>query len=168
MEWITNKAITLVSLSFLLAVFGLLSREKGAERVKLVSGIIITVFMINSVLPIVKTFMEYDFSSFGDLEITDTETGNESVIIQATATEICKNIKILVSGRFNIPDEAYSVSVNIENVSDTTYTLTNVTIKFKECQKDDWCVTEGLAHEIAVYVSDAVAAPCTVLLDELG
>ena len=167
MEWITNKAISLVSLSFLLAVFGLLSQEKGADRIKLISGIIMTVFMINSVLPIIKTFMEYDFSSLKDWEIADTEPESESVIVQATATEICKNIKILISGRFNIPDDMYVVSVNIENVSDATYTLANVTVKFGEYRKDDLCITEEFAQEIAEYISDAVAAPCTVILDEI-
>ena len=166
MEWITNKAITLITISFLLAVFGLLNREKGAERIRFVSGIIMTVFMINSVLPIIKTFMQYIPPDFDDSEITDTEIDSNNVVIQATATEICKNIKILISGRFNVPDDVYSVSVNIENISDSTYTLTNVTIKFTACSKEDWCITEGEAHEIATYVSDTVAAPCTVILDE--
>ena len=102
-----------------------------------------------------------------DWEIADTEPENESVIVQATATEICKNIKILISGRFNIPDDMYVVSVNIENVSDATYTLANVTVKFGEYRKDDLCITEELAQEIAEYISDAVAAPCTVILDEI-
>ena len=163
MEYIISKSITLIAASFLFAVFSILLREKAAERIRYISGIILTVYVIGFVSPIIKFAINTEFIPSEPSSPTVEDSESEKNMVQAISAQLCKDIKCLVINRFAIQESLIDISVTVEQLPNEEIALKSVTVKYHESGENT--ISDTDASVIAKYISDTVAAPCVILIE---
>jgi len=165
MDVITKGAIKIVAIAFLLMLFDTISSEKNEKRIRYISGIILVLYLIQFSLPILKLSAKLNFFPSDDSSTTvNPETEADEAIIHAISSQLCKDIKLLITNRFELPENTFSISVTVEHSSHQQYSLKLVTIKFDPSVYD---TNDTNLEVVAKYISDTLAAPCTVLVESL-
>ncbi len=162
MDSITQGAVTLTSLTILLTVFNLITKEES--RIKYISGVILTVYMLQFTLPIVRLVTNTEF--LPEIEQGDTENqtpSDNTVILNAISEQLCIDVKKLVVSRFGIEETAFTVSVTLDTNELSEIELKSISLKHHQSHTD----TNGYDLElISKYISDTFAAPCIILTEQ--
>ena len=164
MEVISKSAINLVSIVFILSIIHHLINDKDKGRKQFVSGIILTVYILQFAMPIIDLVAHTDFLSLENSEHTEIdEEKAEETLIKAASVQICNDIKTLIVNRYGIDSSTFKVSVEVERMKDKQLLLKGITIHYYESETPTDMVQTEL---IAKYISDTLAAPCTVLVEK--
>ena len=161
MDSIAQGAITLTSVAILLSIFSLITKED--QRIKYVSGVILTVYMLQFTLPIVRLITNVEFSP--EIEQGDTENtppSDNAVILNAISEQLCSDIKTLVISRFGIEESAFTVSVTLDTNERNEIELRSISLKHHQNHTD---ANDYDLELISKYISDAFAAPCIILTE---
>ena len=162
MEAIINSAIGLLSVSFLLSVFHFLFNEKYKYRVQYVSGLILTVYILQFVSPIISLVMRAELLI--PESITQPETDDDAAreaIIRAASVQICNDIKKLIVSRYELNETDFIVSVTVECETDDQVMLKAITVRYHG-ETDE---LKSAPELIAKYIADTVGAPCTFIME---
>ena len=101
MESITQGAVGLISLTFLFTLFSVLSKD--SPKLRYVSGIILTLYTLQTVSPVIKWIIQTDFSSQIEKNEEEHESSSQNTaLIQSISAQLCKDIKKLTVNRFGI------------------------------------------------------------------
>lgn len=161
-EYIIKASQGLISLAFMITLFSFISHGKGKERMRYISGIIMTVYIIKFVSPLIKTTLQTDFSAIlGDTSDSDV-TESDEPLLKAIAAQICKEIKQLAANRFALSESDFAVNVTVDKNQNDEIVLQEIVIRFTDPQK---APSESEVQIIANYISDTLAAPCTILIE---
>ena len=161
MDSIAQGAITLTSVAILLSIFSLITKED--QRIKYVSGVILTVYMLQFTLPIVRLITNVEFSpEIGQGDTENTPPSDNAVILNAISEQLCSDIKTLVISRFGIEEAAFTVSVTLDTNEQNEIELKSISLKHHQNHTD---INEHDLELISKYISDTFAAPCTILTE---
>lgn len=162
MSTVIQNTLNLITISFLLLIFALLTHD--SHRIRYLSGLIMLIYMIQFISPIVTSITQFSFSPpIEQPPSADNENDPDSTVIQAISVQICKDTKKLVSSRFGIPENTFTISVTVEKNSNNEMELKSVTIHY---YSDTDTLPESDVNAIAKYISDTLAVPCTFLIDK--
>ena len=161
METVTKSTVNLISVVFLLLVFALLI--PNSTKLRFISGLIITVYMIQFTLPIITLVTQTKFTPPIEQDPSnENESDNSSILIQNLSSQLCKDIKQLIINRFAISEAAFTVSVTVEKNDTNELELKLITIRY---YKGNESLSETELNAIAKYTADTLAAPCDILIE---
>lgn len=161
MQAIIEASISIIAIAFLLSIFHFIFGERDKGRLRYVSGIILTFCLIRFAFPVINLIAHTDFQ-YVEVEHPEiNENESDEILIKAASAQICKNIKTLIVNRYHIPESAFTVSVTVASNENKEIILEAITVHYYQ----------NAAHEdsfdlqlIAKYISDTLAAPCTILI----
>ena len=155
-----NQTFQLVSLALIISVITLIIPNTSLRSaVTRVSGIILLVFIVRFISPMLRFISQTDFLPSFETESPLPEGADEEAIIKATASELCSKLKALVSSRFEIPESQIRVTISLDTSDSEAIRVLSSTVFIKGI------ADQHLAFEISNYVSDLIAAKCTVILE---
>ena len=160
MDSIAQGAITLTSIAILLSIFSLITKED--QRIKYVSGVILTMYMIQFTLPIIQLVTSTEFIPEIDQEENETPPSDSTIILNAISKQLCSDIKTLVVSRFGVEEAAFTVSVTLNSNERNEIELKSISLKHHQSHTD---INEHDLELISKYISDTFAAPCTILTE---
>ena len=165
MDVISKSAINLVSIAFILSIIHYLINDRDKGRIRFVSGLILTVYMLQLTVPIIKLVARTDFLSIENTDhIEIDEEKAEENLIKAASAQICNDIKTLIVNRYDLSPSSFNVSVTVEKTEDKEIILKAITVHYYANED----ITDTVQVElIAKYISDVLATPCTVLIEKI-
>ena len=158
MDSIAQGAITLTSIAILLSIFSLITKED--QRIKYISGVILTMYMIQFTLPIIQLVTSTEFIPEIDQEENETPPSDNTIILNAISEQLCSDIKTLVVSRFGVEETAFTVSVTLNSNERNEIELKSISLKYHQSHTD---TNEYDLALISKYISDTFAAPCIIL-----
>ena len=160
MDPIVKGAITLASVSILLTIFNLITKDDN--RIKYISGVILTVYVIQFTLPVIQLVASTEFIPEINEEDTESPPSDNTAILNAISAQLCSDIKKLVASRFGIEETTFTVSVTLDTNELNEIELKSILLKHDQSNIDN---SDHDLELISKYISDTFAAPCIILTE---
>ncbi len=152
---IKNNVFQLLLISIVLSLSSLLVSKRFSKSFELLSGAVLALFILTSLASVIDVMKETKAEGPSNDTNIDEDDGGDA-FIKDISGELCREISRLIQSRFSIEGDAIKVSVTVDREENGEVILKAVSVKL-----DFECSAE-LAADIADYVSDVTAAPCTV------
>lgn len=156
---IKNNVIQLTSLSVILSLSSILISKRFSKVFELLGGIVLALFILSSLSGVLDMIKDVDVLPPELDDSTDDGNGDETWIKDVSG-ELCREISSMIQGRFSINGDDIRVSVTVYRDESGAIALKAVSVRLERE------FSAELAADIADYISDLTAAPCTVFRSE--